>query len=208
MNNIPFESCTVALRKGEHRSDDFKEKFNRFQRVPFIHHGDYKLSESVAVVRYISREFRDKVHDNWYPRDSKEQAKIDEYLEWQHINARTPCASYFWIKWLVPIMTNSPPDETEVEKHKSQLLTCLDEIEELWLSQGHKYIASDKISAADVFAACELEQPRMAGFDVTEGRPKLKAWLETVRKDCSPFYDEAHVLVNKVANKSKVSAKL
>lgn len=51
---------------------------------------------SVAIVRYISREF--KVDDHWYPADSKCQAKVDEYLEWQHLNTRLYCATYFIVK--------------------------------------------------------------------------------------------------------------
>jgi len=65
-NNIPFEPCPVALRKGEHLTDEFKETLNRFQKVPFIHHGEFKLSESVAIVSYLSREYRELVPENWY----------------------------------------------------------------------------------------------------------------------------------------------
>lgn len=64
--NIPFEACPVALRNQEHLTDEFKEQFNRFQKVPFIHHDEFKLSESVAIVSYLSREYRELVPDNWY----------------------------------------------------------------------------------------------------------------------------------------------
>nr|AVT42200.1 glutathione S-transferase t1 [Lissorhoptrus oryzophilus] len=203
LTNIPFEVCPVALRKGIQHSDEFKEKLNRFQKVPFIHHGSFKLAESIAIVRYLSREYRDVVEDHWYPKNSQEQAKVDEYLEWQHTNTRLHCASYFVYKWLIPNMTQSPPDANEVSKHESNMLTCLDQIEDLWLGQGHKYIVGDKISVADIFAATELEQPKMAGFDVCKGRPKLKAWLDQVKQDCSPFYEEAHVITNKIASQAK-----
>jgi len=205
LTNIPFEPCPVALKEGVHHSEDFKEKFNRFQKVPFIHHGDFKLSESIAIVRYLAREYRNKLSNHWYPENSQDQAKIDEYLEWQHANTRMSCALYFIHKKLIPAMTGSPPNEKQVEKYKSSMLDCLDQIEELWLSQGHTYIASDQISVADLFAACELEQPTMAGFDVTEGRPKLKAWLERVRQECGPFYDEAHAIVYRIAKKGITS---
>lgn len=100
-------------------------------------------------------------------------------------------------------MTQSTPDQETVAMHEANMVTCLDQIEELWLSQGRKYIAGDDISVADIFAACELEQPKVAGYDVTKGRPILKAWLETVKEDCNPFYNEAHSVINKIAMKSK-----
>lgn len=33
--------------------------------------------------------------DHWYPSDLKLQAKVDEYLEWQHVNTRLFCAMFF-----------------------------------------------------------------------------------------------------------------
>lgn len=76
-------------------------------------------------------------------------------------------------------------------------------MQELWLSQGHQYVAGEQISVADVFAACELEQPRLGGYNPTEGRPVLKKWLEKVKNECAPFYEEAHVVLNKVIAQSK-----
>lgn len=44
---------------------------------------DFKLAESIAIYRYLASEH--KIADNWYPKDSKKRAKVDEYLEWQHV---------------------------------------------------------------------------------------------------------------------------
>lgn len=41
----------------------------------------------------MSREF--SVADHWYPKESKQQAEADVYLEWQHLNVRLLCASFF-----------------------------------------------------------------------------------------------------------------
>ena len=50
----------------------------------------------------------------------------------------------------------------------------------------------DRLSFADIIAACELMQPTMSGRDVLAGRPKLQKWLERVQNDSQPFFDEAH----------------
>jgi len=49
----------------------------------------------VGILRYLCREYPEYVADHWYPKDSKRQAKIDEYLEWQHVNTRLNMAMYF-----------------------------------------------------------------------------------------------------------------
>ncbi|GBM65171.1 Glutathione S-transferase theta-1 [Araneus ventricosus] len=84
-NNIPFESKVIALRKGEHMTPEFA-KLNPFRKVPVLEHNGFVLTESVAMIRYLAKEF--PIQDNWYPKDSKAQARVDEYLEWQHLNTR------------------------------------------------------------------------------------------------------------------------
>lgn len=126
----------------------------------------------------------------------------------------------------MPRLTGSETPPEKIEKVLTSMTDCLDNIETLWLSQG-KYIAGDQLTVADLFAACEIEQPRMlftfvikkrcdcffligmAGFDATEGRPVLKEWLERVKAETQPYYKEAHVIVDKIAAKSnKTAAKL
>lgn len=43
----------------------------------------------------------------------------------------------------------------------------------------------------------------MAGYDPREGRPNLSAWMERVKKATSPFYEEAHVRLNKLTDKNE-----
>jgi glutathione S-transferase len=56
------------------------------------------LFYSIAILRYLSRKYN--VADHWYPKDSKKQARVDEYLEWQHANTRADCALYYLHKVL------------------------------------------------------------------------------------------------------------
>nr|WCC58247.1 glutathione S-transferase [Pharsalia antennata] len=200
LTNIPFEACPVALRKGEHLTEEFKKKFSKFQRVPFIHDGNFRLTESVAIFRYLAREY--PVKDNWYSKDSKQQAKIDEYLEWQHLNIRGNCTLYFRTKFLQPALTGEQPDLKTVKFLENNMINALDKFQELFISDN-PFVNGQTISFADILAACEIEQPRMAGYDPKENRPKLKEWIERVRNECNPYYDEAHVFVNKMVEKNK-----
>jgi len=198
--NIPFEKCEVALRNGVHMSEEYKRDVSRFGKVPVIHDGDFKLTESVAILRYLSRE--KNLSENFYPKESKAQARVDEFLEWQHNNVRAFCAMYFQKKWLIPILTGKPITEEKLKTFKDNMETCLDSMETLWLAST-PYIAGKTMTAADIWAACEIEQPRMAGYDPLIGRPVLAAWMERVRKDLDPVYGEAHAILNKIAAKNK-----
>ncbi|CAL4082355.1 unnamed protein product [Meganyctiphanes norvegica] len=194
-NKIPFTPCPLRITKGEHRSEEYT-KINPFQLVPAIEHNGFNLTESVAILRYLCREFP-HVGEEWYPSDSKIQARIDEYMEWQHLNTRMQLAMYFQTKFIIPKMTGTEPDMKTVERSQDRMETILDQFEEIWLD-NRPYVAGDKITVADIVAICELEQPSMAGYDVTEGRPKLAEYMKRVKKHLQPEYDEAFEQVYRV----------
>ncbi|KRT79583.1 Glutathione S-transferase [Oryctes borbonicus] len=198
-SDIQFVQCPVALHKGEHLTEKYKNDVSRFRKVPVIDHDGYKLTESIAMLRYLARE--KELPDNFYPNDSKKQARVDEFLEWQHNNLRLACSMYFQLKFLIPKMTGNESDEDMVILFESRMLDALEQMESLWL-QEKDFINGEQISAADIWAACEIEQPRMAGYEPREGRPKLKAWLDRVRDATNPYYDQAHVILNKVVKKA------
>jgi len=157
VTGISFESKPIKLREGEHFGDAFGE-INPFRKVPVIDDDGFKLTESVAILRYLARE--KGVDDHWYPNDSKLQAKVDEYLEWQHVNTRLFCAMFFQHKFLRPMMFQKPVNEKSVKTFQDGMENCLREIEQIWLKDGkNKFICGDDITIADLLACCELEQP-------------------------------------------------
>lgn len=63
----------------------------------------------------------------------------------------------------MPRLTGTETPPKKIEKTYSSMLSCLDNVEKLWLSQ-EKYIAGDVLTVADLFAACEIEQPSECSF--------------------------------------------
>ena len=51
---------------------------NPLQKVPVLKDGDFTLTESVAMFRYLARE--KEVEDHWYPRDSRAQVDTTVHL--------------------------------------------------------------------------------------------------------------------------------
>ncbi|KAG5867390.1 hypothetical protein JTB14_022928 [Gonioctena quinquepunctata] len=200
LTKIPFESCAVDLIRGEHLTEDFKNNYSKFQKVPFIHEDDFVLAESIGILRYLCRQYT--IADHWYPKDSRKQAKVDELLEWQHLNIRLNCSTYFLKKFSTPLKTGREPSAESMKKSKKYMLKSLAEFEDLFLARG-PFVFGEKISYADIQAACEIEQPRMAGYNPRNEFPKIRTWIENVRKECNPYYDEAHHIVNLIADDSE-----
>lgn len=124
---------------------------------------NFKLAESIAILRYLAREFT--VPDHWYPRDSRRRARVDEYLEWQHSNTRLHCAGYVRYVWRGPLRGETM-DPRVAKRLKAEMVGCLDFIETNVLQRDVHFIAGDEISIADLVAACEIEQPsKFLGWD-------------------------------------------
>lgn len=127
------------------------------------------------------------------------------------------------MQWLIPIISGKEPKPEKIQEYQKRMEESLDLMENIWLKNG-QYLTGSKITFADILAACEIEQPSikfllctyinklcrfnnflnilaMAGYCPIEGRPKLKSWLERVRKDLTPYYDDAHKIVYKIAKR-------
>lgn len=193
LNKIPFEPKVVKLGRGQQLKSRFKD-INRFQKVPCIVDNELKLSESVAIFRYIVAK-NPEIADHWYPKDFKERAKVDEYLEWQHLNTRVGCSGFFRTAYMEPLLKWKPPSQQKIDSSKNVMVKTLDLLENVWLQdQSKPFLATKEISFADILASCELEQPRLADYDPFKGRPNLTKWHERVKEQTNPIYEEAHAV--------------
>ncbi|XP_034832380.1 glutathione S-transferase theta-1-like [Maniola hyperantus] len=200
-----FEKKLVDLRKGAHYTDEFTA-INRFQKVPVIDHNGFILTESVAIIKYLSRE--NLIPNSLFPKESKSQARVDEFLEWQHIGLRIHCAMYFRVKVIDPKFTGKAPSAKTLMGFEKRMISSLKAFEMHWLQNGTEFIAGDSITVADLLAACELEQPRAAGYDAAENFKDISTWWNKVRNHFNPYYDEAHAVINSLIEKNKLAAKL
>ena len=72
--HIPHQVVRLRVGRGDTRTKEFV-KINPRMRVPVIQDGDFVLTESVAIMRYLARE--KEVEDHWYPRDSRAQVQYN-----------------------------------------------------------------------------------------------------------------------------------
>jgi len=201
-NSIPCKEIPVALRKGEHKTDEF-EKINRFQKVPAIDHDGFLLAESVAILRYMCRTF--PVKDHWYPKDSQAMAKVDEYMSWQHLNVRSYGSLYFMTQFIPMMMGGDLPSSSKISKLADGLGKAVDDMENIWL-KNTPYVAGNNITIADLLASTELEMPGIVGYNMREGRPNVSKYLDLVKSTLSPHYEDVHAMLYKATEKYKETA--
>lgn len=56
-------------------------------------------------------------------------------------------------------MKGKPPNPEKVANAEKHMNNCLDIIENIWL-KDKPFLTGNTISVADIFGACEIEQPR------------------------------------------------
>src|SRR5262252_10407562 len=76
-NHIPMDEQVVDLFTGEHYKEPYL-KINPNHMVPVLEDGDFRLTESSAILKYLA----DKVDSPAYPKDLKKRAKVNEMMDW------------------------------------------------------------------------------------------------------------------------------
>ncbi|MCZ8156242.1 MAG: glutathione S-transferase family protein [Leptospira sp.] len=74
--SIPYEVIHVALDKLENRKKPFLE-INPYAKVPVLLDGDFLLSESSAIMRYIEEKYPDVMPT--IPRDLQSRARMNQF---------------------------------------------------------------------------------------------------------------------------------
>lgn len=204
LNDVPFEPVVIKLARNNQKTAEFAE-VNRFKQVPCIDDDGFKLSETVAIFRYLMAK-HPEIADHWYPKDARERARIDEYLEWQHNEIRSGCTTYVRVKFVTP-MERWPrwkgASERRLAETKENMEKALDKLETIWLAnESQQFLASNEISFADIFAFCEIESTKLTGYDPYAGRPNLNDWQKRVREKTNPVCEEAHAANSTLAGYS------
>ncbi|XP_010748941.2 glutathione S-transferase theta-1a [Larimichthys crocea] len=196
---IPFEFKHVELSTGQHYSEEFG-KISMIRKVPVMKDGSFILTESIAILKYMVQKYSSSVADHWYPADLQQRARVNEYLSWQHMNIRAHASKVFLLRAVFPVIMGSEVPKEKMDAAVEDLNQSLNLLEEKFL-QNKQFIVGDKISLADIVALIEVMQPLGTGLNVFEGRPKLSAWRERVKKELGEkLFDEAHEVIMKVGS--------
>ncbi|CAG7720508.1 unnamed protein product [Allacma fusca] len=186
---IECQEKTISIMGGEHKTPEYA-KVNPFQKIPAIIHDGFHLAESIAIFRYFVQTF--PVEDHWYPQDSRKQARVDEFLAWQHLGLRMPMVRCFLSILKPERLGDVLPTDENIHSYRKDMEKALDAVENLWLASG-QFVSGDEITIADLMAVGEIEMSRLVNYDPRIGRPKLGAYLDRVRLTLGPdLYDEVH----------------
>lgn len=83
--------------KGEANTEEYKKK-NPFGKVPFIHHGDFGLAESNAILVYLCEIYPEKL-GKYYGDTPQTRALVNQYLSWYQSTFRVGLVRLIQLKY-------------------------------------------------------------------------------------------------------------
>ncbi len=177
-HGLKVDEEMVDLMTGAHYQPQFVA-VNPNRMVPVLEDGDFRLTESSAILKYLADKFNLPV----YPKDLKQRAKVNEIMDWFNTNFYRDYG-YGWIYPQLFPHHRRPSDEVQsatVAWGKERALGWLKVLNDDWLGPDKKYLCGDQITIADYFGVCLLTLGEVIGCDFS-AYPNVKRWLDTMKR--------------------------
>ena len=149
-------------------------KRHPFGRVPAFEHGDLKIYETQAILRYINDVFPEPP---FVPADPRSAARMNQIIginDWYFFPKAA--AVIVFQRFVGPALLGLPTDEAAIAEAVPMARTCIAELDRLLGSQ--RFLAGDQMSIADLMLAPQIDffAATPEGKALLEGT-NLKAWL-------------------------------
>ena len=124
-----------------------------FGRVPAIDHGDFRLYETQAILRYLDAVFPDPPLQPADPRANGRMNQIIGINDW-YLFQKVGAVIVF-NRIVGPRLMGTTPDEAAIEAAMPMGRTCVAELERFLGDQA--FLAGDRLTLADVMVAPQLD---------------------------------------------------
>ncbi|MBP8307700.1 MAG: glutathione S-transferase family protein [Burkholderiaceae bacterium] len=170
---IDLEYQVVDLFTGEHMKPEFA-RINPNQLVPVLEDGDFRLTESAAIVRYLA----DKTGSPAYPKDLRERARVNEMMDWFNSNAYKDFA--YGLIYPQAFPSHKRPNDAlqagTLEWGKQKTQNWLKILDEHLIGPNKPYLCGERITLADYLGAEMIALGGLIGCKY-DAYPNISRWL-------------------------------
>jgi glutathione S-transferase len=175
-NNLKVDTQVIDLMKGEHVQPPYAA-MNPSKLVPMLEDGDWRLTESSAILKYLAERFELPA----YPKDLRTRARVNERMDWINTQLCRDLAYGLVYPQIFP-MHKRPSDE-----HQKGQLAWAQERAKGWMKVldesligKQQYLCGDKITIADYFASSFVSLAEFIRADFGP-YPNLKRWYARMK---------------------------
>ena len=176
-----FEKNVVDLQNGEQQTDAYKA-INKAGKVPALVDGDYCLSESLTIQRYLAR----RQGSDLFPSDLKGQANVEQWMDFSAHHVRSPMSRVQFNRLIAPMLGQESDEESiKLSLHfLDQSLPIIDQK----LSE-FEFVCGDTLSLGDITLLASLEPCELLKIDL-EKYSYITRWRQALRE--RDFYQNVH----------------
>ena len=176
-NAIPLDYQVIDLVTGEHLKEQYAA-INPSRLVPVLEDGDFRLTESSAILKYLAEKFNSPA----YPKDLQKRARVNEMMDWLNTGFYRDFGYGLVYPQIFP-HHHRRSDEAHagtVEWGKEKSKFWLHVLDERLLGAGKKYLCGDEITIADYLGAgmVSLMEAISCNFGAY---PNLARWFNTMK---------------------------
>jgi glutathione S-transferase len=176
-HGIPVEEQVVDLFTGEHYKEAFSA-LNPNRMVPVLEDGDFRLTESSAILKYLAERFQSPA----YPTELKARAHVNEVMDWINTQLCRDLAYGFVYPQIFP--THKRPSD-ELQKGtlawaKERARGWMKVLDENLIGPKKNYLCGSSITIADYFGASFVSLAEFIRCDF-KAYPNLERWYRGMK---------------------------
>ncbi len=177
-NKIPLEEQMVDLMTGEHYQEPFTA-VNPNRLVPVLEDGDFRLTESSAILKYLA----DKFDLPSYPKDLKQRAKVNEMMDWFNTNFYRDFGYGMVYPQIFPHhkRPSAEAQEATIQWGMDRAKGWLTVLNDHWIGPRNAYLCGDQITIADYFGIGLLTLGEIIRCDFSP-YPNVQRWVANMKR--------------------------
>ena len=176
-SGIDLDYEIVDLFTGKQYQPEYAA-INPSRQVPVLEDGDFRLTESSAILKYLA----DKTGSKAYPSDPKKRARVNERMDWFNTGFYRDFSYGLLYPQIFPFLRR--PDDTvqagTVSWGKDKALVWLDVLDKSLIGPRNAYVCGDDITLADYLGSIMTVGGEVirCNFDAY---PNICRWLRNMK---------------------------
>jgi len=170
---LPVQLQVVDLFRGEHMQADYAA-INPNKLVPTLTDGDFVLTESAAILKYLA----DAFNLSAYPKAPRERARVNERMDWVNTQLSRDLAYGLAYPQIFDSHRHANGDAQAATLLRGQQNSrrWLQVMNDHLLGAGCNYLAGDTLTIADYHAASFVKLAEVLRSDLS-AFPNVQHWL-------------------------------
>ncbi len=176
-SGLDLDMQVVDLFKGEHYTPAY-EALNPNHLVPVLEDGDFRLTESSAILKYLA----EKSNSPAYPKDLRQRARVNERMDWINTQLCRDLAYGLAYPQLFPHhkRRSEEAQAATLAWGKERAAGWMKVLNDHLIGPSNAFLCGDTITIADYFAAPFVALAETIGSDLS-AYPNVNRWLRRIK---------------------------